>query len=346
MAYWPKARTPFPFVKTVIGTQQMTVVDVGARGDVPPPWLVLDGAAKIIAFEPDPQACVKLAEAYASRGNAGSYRIIPVGLTGTGGKRELFYFDAESGASVLEMSGGVWQRYGGATAPLRRMPIETRRLDDVLDDKCIDHFAMIKLDIQGAELEVLKSISPVRMAELLCIELEVFIQDDGRRPRFADFEHFLAPLGFQLFDVRAHRAPLARDSENAGYNLDIFNVHGTSRSISQRLWEFDMIYFRSADHVLEQGSARQIRQLTTALCTYNYFAEAYELVERAESAKILATEGQAIRAAVVEWHRRLRARWLDGAGRFTRAVRFFCKHAHLGDALRWGRSQWLGYPSS
>jgi hypothetical protein len=32
-------------------------MDVGARGDIPEPWIPLDGLANFLSFEPNPEAC-------------------------------------------------------------------------------------------------------------------------------------------------------------------------------------------------------------------------------------------------------------------------------------------------
>lgn len=347
LQYWPICRTPFEFVQTVVGDRPLVALDIGARGDIPPPWLALDGVAEVVAVEPDADACDRLRAVYDRRGNGNRYKIICRALSDTGGPRTLYSYASASGSSILPMTGAAFQKYCENLNDMKTIPIETARIEDLLDEAGVGDVHLIKLDIQGVELDVLKSLTAERLSHLMCVEAEVFLQRDDYRPGFQAFDNFLTSHRFELFDVRTHRTYMVREGKVSLYNGKIFGVHNRSPTIAARLWEFDVIYFLRADEVVKSRSADGVRRLAAAYCTYNYFAEAHSLVEAAEAVGILdEAAGISMRRAIVRWHRKLRWRWLHSVNPLAKAARTAQRWLWLGDQIRWARSLWVGYPSA
>ncbi len=344
--FFPRARTPFDFVRTVVGESQLVAVDLGGRGDIQPCWLALDGVAQVHAFEPDGLATPAMRANFDARGNGSHYVIHDVGVTETGGERTLYVNGPASGASVYPMRGQLYERYGNIDdSKTREVPITTVRLDDVLDRAGVERVAMIKLDIQGAELEVLRSLRAERIAGLDCIEAEALVPADNIRPPLVSYLEFFRDNGFDVYDVRSHRAPIVA----ADGVIEHGRSFGTLRpalSIAERLWEFDFVAFRSLDEILASGDPARVRTMIASLCTYNYFGEAMWLAKAPQAEELLGIDAQRLQEAIIAWHAKLRRHLLDRDFPGAAKIIWLMKALRIGNRLRWARSQWVGHPSA
>lgn len=115
---------------------------------------------------------------------------------------------------------------------VREMPIQTHRLDDLAEASGADY---LKLDVQGAELDVLCG-APRLLAQALVVHTEVeFVPLYLKQPLFADLDRTLREAGYGLFALdeiqsRAYRPFRA---------IDLL----PSRRFRQALWT-DAIYVR------------------------------------------------------------------------------------------------------
>jgi len=327
---------PHDFVIRLRGSVPLVAVDVGARGDVPPPWIALDGAARVIAFEPDPDACARLSETYRSRGNGELYRALPVALSGSGGRRTLFVTHRPSGSSLLPPETALLDAYVGHDYlhPITERAVDTRSLGEVLDELGEPAVDLMKLDIQGAELEVVRGLGDARIDRLLAVELEACMEEKYRgQPTFCEIQEFMAARGFELFDLNRAYAYRVRDGAEDGYHRAVFGVDGDSDSIAGRLWDVDALYFRRPDAALIADETA-VRKLATLYCTYDRFVEAANLVERAEAAGTLAhAAAREAREAIVAWHRTLRYRLFDRPSRLNRLARLAMKAVRQSDRI-------------
>lgn len=344
--FLPKARTPFSFVQAVVGDAELVAVDLGARGDIQPGWLVLDGIAKIHGFEPDRAAVPAMRAHFDRRGNGHLYAIHEIGVSAEAGPRKLYVNGPASGASIYPMQGDVWERYGGIEDRFTHsVDIETALLDDVLDEAGVGRVSMIKLDIQGAELEVLRSLRPDRVAGLDCIEAEVIVPDDGIRPNLIDYLAFFRDAGFELYDARTHRAPI-HAADGVVEHGRSFGVRRPALSVSEKLWEFDVVLFRPLDQILAAGDVARLRTAIACLCTYNFFGEALWLAKSPQGTEMLGSDAAEVQQAITRWHATLRRKFLDRDWPGIGALVMLLKALKLGNRLRWARSQWVGHPSA
>ena len=66
---------------------------------------------------------------------------------------------------------------------------------------------LIKLDTQGSELDILKSLSKNNLNNVLGIEIEVeFIEMYKNQPLFGEINSFLSKNNFEILDLRTHRS--------------------------------------------------------------------------------------------------------------------------------------------
>lgn len=169
------------------------VVDIGANpidGD-PPYRLLLDaGLCRVTGFEPQPQA---LAELHKLAGASESYLPYAVG----DGLRHTLYLCATTGfASLLEPDDRQLElliNFPELARVTGRESIDTRRLDDIAEIERID---LLKIDIQGGELAVLRA-GREKLANAVAIQTEVGFHRLYRdQPTFADVDLELRDQGF------------------------------------------------------------------------------------------------------------------------------------------------------
>jgi FkbM family methyltransferase len=173
------------------------VVDIGAmaEGEDRYAGLVRHGHASVTGFEPNPHQFKQLAA------RPGPYRYLPyclgdgrpatIHVTRYPGCTSLY----EPDPAVINLFTAMGAEEGGNFHVIQTLSIDTHRLDDVPD---LGPAHLMKLDVQGAELDVLRHGTTV-LASTLVLECEVeFLPLYKGQPLFGDVHAFLAARGFVL----------------------------------------------------------------------------------------------------------------------------------------------------
>ena len=177
----------------------ISIVDVGAMAEGVERYhgLVESGLARVTGFEPN---AAERARLFATRG--GAYQYLPDFL-GDGNEATFHETRYPGCASLLAPDPRSIDLFTslGCASPKgnfhveRTQRVQTTRMDDLGDDVVID---FLKLDIQGAELDVLRNAT-VKLESALVIECEVeFIALYRDQPLFGDVQCFLRDQGFAL----------------------------------------------------------------------------------------------------------------------------------------------------
>jgi FkbM family methyltransferase len=174
---------------------RVKVVDIGANPiDADPPYagMLRAGDAEVVGFEPNPAA---LATLNARKGPHESYFPHAVG---DGARHTLHICQAPGMTSLLEPDPAVLGLFHGFPdwgRVLSTEPVDTVRLDDVPETAGAD---LLKLDIQGAELMVLRH-AEARLRDAVVIQAEVeFLPLYRHQPLFSDIDLLLRDRGFVL----------------------------------------------------------------------------------------------------------------------------------------------------
>lgn len=271
-------------------------VDLGARAGMPPHWRAHADKLTVDAFEPDEDA---LDKGYRQLGNV---RWFPVGLAGVSDNLPFHITSTASGSSLYPPNAEVLGNYSPErywrVSEVRRLPFH--RFSDFIREYERPPPEVIKLDTQGSELDILRSLEPEHWSRMIAVETEVeFIDLYEGQPLFRDIDAFMAEQGFRLMDLRTHRSYRLQGGLRGGYLRSVFGLAEPRRDYSARLLAGDALYMRAHDRDCPQDRA-MIAKTVLALCLYNFFDEAAALIAQAEKlGRLTATEAGTLRRDVV-----------------------------------------------
>jgi FkbM family methyltransferase len=225
---------PLPDILSLLQKRPtITVVDVGAmtlgEGQDPYQPLIDAGIANIIGFEPDEKEVAKLLT-LAKPGRT----YLPYAI-GDGSVQPFHICNVPMTSSLLRPNHDLtdhFTRLSELMHVVRTVEIQTRRMDDIPEVRKTD---FLKLDIQGAELQVLKSAKHV-LAKTLMVQTEVeFVPLYEGQPLFAEIDIFMRESGF-LFHRFTHIS-------GRPFRPMRFAPTATHDSFRQALWG-DAVYVR------------------------------------------------------------------------------------------------------
>jgi len=266
----------------ILANEKLSGVDVGAANFLPGHWHRFIGNALFYLFEPHSQTRTELEATCRNTGRPDDFRVLDVALSGKGGNRLLFKPHSPTGSSLLEpnLNKPGWSFEDYKAFPISVEPVATRTLADVMDAERQKEIHIIKLDTEGTELEILRGLDSDRLASVYAVESEIELRGDlVGRTNFHDFHQFMSDVGMELYDVRVNRYVTKRSREGISYQEKYLGKSPKSASVATRAYQFDVVYFRSANSLLEKRNPASIRKLIFCFCVYNYFADALHLLE-------------------------------------------------------------------
>src|SRR5687767_2295940 len=180
---------------TTSGAAVLTVLDIGARDGMHRRWQGLP--VELIGIEADPDECARL-------NASGSTRYVPYAVGGHDSGTASFTVTASPGcSSLMTPDEAVIRPFSAARSftVTRTIPVITTSLDTICEKENLRP-DVLKLDIQGSELDVLKG-APRTLSRVLAVETEVEFQPIYvGQPLFRDVDAFMAGLGFTLMGLR------------------------------------------------------------------------------------------------------------------------------------------------
>lgn len=243
----------------MLGCTRLTeVVDVGANPiDGQPPYsaMLAQALCNLTGFEPQARP---LAELRATQGSQERY--LPHAL-GDGALHTL-HVCRGSGLTSLFPPDEASLRLFSPLIPLAEVlyevPIQTHRLDDLVDIESLD---LLKLDVQGSELAILQG-SRTKLMQAVAVQVEVsFVTLYRGQPAFGEIDGELRRQGFlpHCFE-EIKQAPIAPSV-----------IDGEPGRGLRQLLEADIVYVRDIVHS-SSITNEQLRQLALiAHCCYKSF---------------------------------------------------------------------------
>jgi FkbM family methyltransferase len=191
-----------------------TVIDVGAHhGQFA---LFVRGRfrrASIISFEPLPEAARVLKRTHALVGDAS---VVEAAVSSQAGPAEFVVSNATDSSSLKEILPSYVEAFPGTEkATVRVVSVVT--LDDALESHRLRRPCLLKIDVQGAELDVLTGATRMLSAvDDVLIECS-FIEFYEGQPLIGDVVSYLCSHGFVLADVSS----LVRDRDRRCLQADL-----------------------------------------------------------------------------------------------------------------------------
>lgn len=177
---------------------RLTLADIGVRWGFEPRWNALAPAARLIGFDADDDECRVLRGRHADLPEA---IFAPVALSDRAGTHTLHITQEPAASSLLEPDPGVLRSRRGMKAmrPARTTQIETETLAGWAGRSGVDRLDVLKLDVQGAELAVLRGAGAL-LDGVRALDLEVeFNPIYSGQPLFSEIDAFLREQGFVLW---------------------------------------------------------------------------------------------------------------------------------------------------
>lgn len=191
-------------------------IDIGARGDISSPWLELENFTLIVGFEPDTHEAKRLNDKFGDR------KYFDMALWSEKATKAVYINKTESTSSMFKPNSNFITDFEPPHWEGRIVETELMVQCDTLDDILYENSIVpdfIKIDTQGAELDILKGAkrllcdyAPLVTCETWCAE----VYKDA--PLMHEIIGYMDALGYQIFDMElaaAWRHGASRNKSNS-----------------------------------------------------------------------------------------------------------------------------------
>jgi FkbM family methyltransferase len=264
-----------PRLTELLTQHPVVIADVGAAGGPDPRWSRLSGHVRFLSFEPRT----------GENAEAPGAELFPLCLGAEPGQRTLFLTRFGQSSSLYSLNLAKLGDYATAHC-YETIGTTTVRVDTL--DHCLqrnDQSApdFLKIDVEGAELDVLQGAQETLAKSILGLQIEVsFLERHCGAPLFGEIDAFLRKQGFEIFTMS--RESLIRKNK----------LH-TASTQPQIVWG-DCLYLRTRQSLLdrlqsEPAEARPAR-LAKAVClllSYRACDFAMEIVDACRSAGLVSS---------------------------------------------------------
>ncbi|MDA1323828.1 MAG: FkbM family methyltransferase [Proteobacteria bacterium] len=295
-------------------------LDIGSRGGIEPDLLPIAFAVDAVGFEPDAAECERISRQ--SPAPWRSVRHIPAAVAGKTGTQTLHVAQDAISSSLLRPVVEFAERFNRTAhnTIIDTVDVETFGLGDAIDNFDIPPPDFIKLDVEGVELDILRS-APEALFTVAAIKTEVAFPNlrIGQPPARA-LDEFLTGHDFELLDImrpahwrrHGHVAHPMLSGEQIPYSRG-------------QLIQCDYLYMRRPDAFSTAGispddvAERRLRAAWIAMA-YGYFDRAEEYLDDPSVSDLLTNRWQITAAAALPPASRLYG-WSAWRTAFCRQVR-------------------------
>lgn len=183
-------------IRPFLENNPLVVVDIGARGGSMEELENLVPHIQYYGFDADEEECRRINSTH--KPNFHSHCMLPF-FVGKDSEELDFYIYKDPGSSSRFLPNQRYGRlFGEHYEVVKKIKVNSKRLDDVIADRQIPAPDFIKLDTQGTELEILAaSLTTLNKTLLVESEIELVEIYDGQ-PLLPEFLRFMFNNGFEL----------------------------------------------------------------------------------------------------------------------------------------------------
>jgi FkbM family methyltransferase len=237
-------------VQNVDPNLDFTIFEVGALplGENQEPFYqILDffPQSRIIAFEVDEKLCNDLNSATPS-----NIQYYPTALGERTETRDFFMTAHPMCASLYKSDDKYIDLYNGLEVSRfkENMTLDTVSIKDFAAENKIENIDFIKIDIQGAELDVFKGGSELVSKALMIVSEVEFIPLYKNQPLFGDVSACLSEMGLMFHKFLGV----------AGRTLKPFVINNDPNTISQQMWS-DALFIRNVEFIKKLSSTELLK---------------------------------------------------------------------------------------
>ena len=311
-----------PFAK-FLAALEFTLIDAGMRGGAEPDLLPIAFATHVIGFEPEPRAYEALVSA--GPGPWKSHKVLPLALSDGKPMVRLFITDDPQASSTFEPDQRFGQIYGKQQffEVEHNLEVEATTLDAVLGEQDLPAPGFLKLDVEGAEAEILAG-AQATLRHLAFIKIEVStLPFNSGQPVFGDIDRMLSASGFRLFDLLTlHRWRRAGDIIHPHFSRGSYPYARGALMHGDALYVRDI--FPGGD---EAGDHALALRAVAGLLSYGYFDHALMVLQQdALSERVQDEYGLDPAAAIAFASRKFgRSAWLRAFRNHVRELATFAR---------------------
>jgi FkbM family methyltransferase len=187
----------------------IVALDIGARNAfVDTRWIALPpNMVRLHGFEPDPQECDALNQRADAEGL--DFHFHPIALAERTGPTDFYRYAEQAANSFYPPNRSLVERFCyGRELPLssqfelvEKRVIDTKSMVDWAHDAGVTDIDFCKLNVQGAELDILRGAGPLLDPVLGIVAEQTFNATYIGAPLFGEVYEFLRAAGFSMFDV-------------------------------------------------------------------------------------------------------------------------------------------------
>ena len=170
-----------------------TVLDIGANtGQFAENFLTILPDIELYCFEPIKTCYAELKQNLEHNNKVNFFNFA---LGNENGEKTIFHNEYSPSSSILEMN-NLHKEAFAFTEKAEPEVITIKKLDEITGDLNIKHPLLIKIDVQGFEMEVLKGgLETIKLADIIIIET-TFEELYSGQPLFNEIYAFFQDLGF------------------------------------------------------------------------------------------------------------------------------------------------------
>lgn len=242
-----------------------SVADLGARGGLDEDMLPIAWAGHAIGFEPDPDEATRLATVGDPRWRKTT--ILPYAVGGESGSAVLHVPESNEGASLLPHNAAMIDAYGyeNLHATKKRFPVDVHTLDELRQRGELPRIDYLKIDIEGAELQVLKAAAET-LCDCVAIKVECsFLEQRIGQPLIWEVASYLLGCGFCAMDIRDIRRWRRRNLPAHPYRVDFQMPYSRGQ-----LAQCDLIFLKAPKAVSDIDQTLRLVVLSAVLGYYDY----------------------------------------------------------------------------